>query len=70
MAAISSPPDEDQDLECKRKAAAAAVTAAMALMNTAFTASPHNEKDLISPWQAAYRSRQDAINQNSLRRKD
>ncbi len=70
LAATLSSPDADHDLECRRMAAAAAVTAAMALMNTTFTTSPHNEKDLISPWQSAYRSRQVAINQNSLRRKD
>ncbi|MDP2966711.1 MAG: OadG family protein [Pelolinea sp.] len=67
---ISSIPDKDLGLECKRKAAAAAVTAAMVLMNTSFATSPHREKEVISPWQAAYRTRQNSFNNSLPRRKD
>lgn len=67
---ISSIPDKDQDLECKRKAAAAAITVAMALMNTSFTTSPHREKEIVSPWQAAYRTRQNSFINSLPRRKD
>ena len=47
---------EDDDLECKRKAAAAAVVATIALLNTSFTLSPHQDRETISPWQAVHRS--------------
>jgi Na+-transporting methylmalonyl-CoA/oxaloacetate decarboxylase gamma subunit len=60
--------EEDTDLECKQMAAAAAVCAVMALMNSSFTASSHKEKETISPWQNLYRNIQ--INQaNSLQRR-
>ena len=51
----------DRDLECKQKAAIAAVGTVMALLNSTFTVSSHKEKETISPWQSASRSRQ--INQ-------
>jgi len=49
---------KDSDLECKQKAAAAAVSAVLAFMNTSLSPSPHQENESISPWQAAHRSRQ------------
>ena len=55
---LSKIASKDSDLECKQKAAAAAVTAVLALMNTSLSPSPHEENESISPWQAAYRSRQ------------
>lgn len=44
--------------EAKRKAAAAAVITAMALHDTAFTASSHKNREVISAWQASHRSQQ------------
>lgn len=67
---ISSVPTMDQNLEYKRKAAAAAVTAAMALLNTSSTTIAHRENGVISPWQAAHRSRQISSTQSLPRRKD
>ena len=60
--------EEDADLECKQMAAAAAVCAVMALMNSSFAASSHKENETISPWQNLYRNIQ--INQaNNLPRR-
>ena len=67
---ISSLPDKDVDLEHKRKTAAVAVTTAVVLMNTSFTASSHKEKEGLSPWQAANRARQTSIINHPPRRKD
>jgi Na+-transporting methylmalonyl-CoA/oxaloacetate decarboxylase gamma subunit len=67
---ISSLPGKDVDLERKRKAAAVAVTTAVALMDTSFTVSSHKEKEGISPWQAANRAHQTSINNHPPRRKD
>jgi Na+-transporting methylmalonyl-CoA/oxaloacetate decarboxylase gamma subunit len=47
--------ENDQDFECKQKAAAAAVAAVMALMNATLSASSHNENERLSPWQTAHR---------------
>ncbi len=55
---LSKIANKDSDLECKQKAAAAAVTAVLALMNTSLSPSSHEENESISPWQAAHRSRQ------------
>jgi Na+-transporting methylmalonyl-CoA/oxaloacetate decarboxylase gamma subunit len=59
-------------VEARRKAAAAAVITAMALQNTAFTASSHRKREAITPWQTAYRSHQlrSAIAANNRRKKD
>jgi len=46
----------ETDLECKQKAAVAAVGAAMALMNSSFTLSSHKEKEVLSPWQNTHRN--------------
>ena len=60
--------EDDTDLECKQMAAAAAVCAVMALMNSSFAASSHKENETISPWQNLYRNIQ--INQaNNLPRR-
>jgi Na+-transporting methylmalonyl-CoA/oxaloacetate decarboxylase gamma subunit len=55
---LSKNASKDSDLECKQKAAAAAVAAVLALMNTSLSPSSHQENESISPWQAAHRSRQ------------
>jgi hypothetical protein len=55
---LSNISSKDSDLECKQKAAAAAVSAVLALMNTSLSPSPHEENEIISPWQTAHRSRQ------------
>jgi Na+-transporting methylmalonyl-CoA/oxaloacetate decarboxylase gamma subunit len=62
--------DKDLGLECKQKTAAAAVSAVLALMNTSFSPSPHRDKESMSPWQAAHRSRQFSSTQLLPRRKD
>jgi hypothetical protein len=62
--------EKDFDLECKQKAAAAAVTAVLALMNTSFIPSSHMENESMSPWQAAHRSRQFSSILFPPRRKD
>lgn len=59
----------DYDLDCKRKAAAAAVVAAITLLNTSFTSSKHKEREDISPWQAAHRSQQINRSNVHMRRK-
>jgi Na+-transporting methylmalonyl-CoA/oxaloacetate decarboxylase gamma subunit len=61
---------KDSDLECKQKAAAAAVTAVLALMNTSLSPSPHEGIESISPWQAAHRSRQFSASQLLSPKKD
>jgi len=53
----------DIDLECKQKAAAAAVAAVMAQHKSTFSVSSHKEKEGISPWQNIHRNRQ--INQSN-----
>ena len=62
--------DAGSDPDCIRMAAAAAVSAALVLMNTSFSASPHRENEGMSPWQAAHRSRQISPELNLPRRKD
>lgn len=59
-------------IEARRKAVAAAVITAMALQNTAFTASTHRKREVITPWQAAHRSHQlrNAITANNRRKKE
>lgn len=59
-------------VEARRKAVAAAVITAMALQNTAFTASSHRKREAITPWQVAYRSHQlrSAIAASNRRKKD
>ena len=56
--ALSKISKKDSDLECKQKAAAAAVAAVLALMNTSLAPSPHEKNESMSPWQAAHRSGQ------------
>jgi Na+-transporting methylmalonyl-CoA/oxaloacetate decarboxylase gamma subunit len=63
-------PDNNMDMEYKRKATAIAVATAMALVNTSFTASTHQEKELLSPWQTAYRIGQNSNFYRLPRRKD
>lgn len=62
--------EKEFDLECKQKAAAAAVTAVLALMHTSLTPSPHRDIESMSPWQAAHRSRQFSSTHFPLRGKD
>lgn len=62
--------NKESDLECKQKAAAAAVTAVLALMNTSLAPSPHEENESISPWQAAHRCRQLSSSQLLSPKKD
>jgi Na+-transporting methylmalonyl-CoA/oxaloacetate decarboxylase gamma subunit len=62
--------DAGSDPDCIRMAAAAAVSAALVLMNTTFSASPHREKEEMSPWQAAHRSLQISAELILPRRKD
>jgi len=58
-AAAEKPEKPRKDLiEFRRKAAAAAVVTAMALQKTAFASSIHRKREIITPWQAAHRSRQ------------
>jgi len=59
-------------IEARRRAIAAAVISAMALQNTAFTASTHRQREVITPWQAAHRSHQlrNALAANHRRKKD
>jgi Na+-transporting methylmalonyl-CoA/oxaloacetate decarboxylase gamma subunit len=59
-------------IEARRKAAAAAVITAMALQNTAFSASTHRKREVITPWQAAHRSHQlrGALTANNRRKKE
>ena len=61
--------DAGSDPDCIRMAAAAAVSAAMVLMNTSFSASLHRENEGMSPWQAAHRNRQISSELNLPRRK-
>lgn len=61
--------EKESDPDCIRMAAAAAVSAAMVLMNTSFSTSPHRENEGMSPWQAAHRSRQISSELNLPRRK-
>jgi Na+-transporting methylmalonyl-CoA/oxaloacetate decarboxylase gamma subunit len=72
-AVFSQPEKPSKDfIEARRKAVAAAVTAALALQNTAFTTSAHKQREVITPWQAAHRSHQlrNAITASSRRKKD
>lgn len=55
--------EKDSDLECKQKAAAAAVCAAMSFLNSSFSISSHKENQVISPWQNLHRNIQ--INQSN-----
>lgn len=59
-------------IEARRKAVAAAVITAMALWNTAFTASTHRQREVITPWQTAHRSHQlrNAMAANNRRKKE
>jgi hypothetical protein len=50
------------ELENKRLAAAIAVSTAIEMHNTSIQVSGHKERESISAWQAAHRSRQ--LNQN------
>jgi Na+-transporting methylmalonyl-CoA/oxaloacetate decarboxylase gamma subunit len=63
-------PDNNLDMESKRKATAVAVATAMALVNTSSTASTHQEKELLSAWQTAYRIGQNSTFYRLPRRKD
>lgn len=67
---LSNTSNKDSDLECKQKAAAAAVSAVLALMNTSLSPSPHEENESISPWQAAHRSRQFSSSRFLTQKKD
>jgi Na+-transporting methylmalonyl-CoA/oxaloacetate decarboxylase gamma subunit len=51
-----------RELENKRLAAAIAVSTAIEMHNTSIQVSSHKERESISAWQAAHRSRQ--LNQN------
>jgi len=65
----TSTDNQDLNLECKRMAASAAVAAAIALLNTSFTASEHEEMEILSPWQSAHRSRQIVQSGTFMKRK-
>ena len=67
---LSNTSNKDSDLECKQKAAAAAVCALLALMNTSHSPSPHEENESISPWQAAHRSSQFSSSRLLSQKKD
>ena len=67
---LSNITNKDSELECRQKAAAAAVSAALVLMNTSLSPSPHEENESISPWQAAHRSRQFSSSQFLSPKKD
>ena len=67
---LSNISNQDSGLECKQKAAAAAVSAVLALMNTSLSPSPYEENESISPWQAAHRSRQFSSSQLFSPKKD
>lgn len=59
---------ENLDIARKKMAAVAAVTAAMALLNSTFSYSTHREDAIISSWQNMHRNRQ--LNQaNTITRK-
>ena len=55
---------EQEELDLKRQAVAAAVVAAISLQNASLITSAHKARETISPWQAGYRSRQ--LNQRSF----
>lgn len=58
----------DEEPECKQRAAAAAVCAAIALSNSSFSTADQKEIGSLSPWQNLYRNLQ--INQaNTLPRR-
>ncbi|HEY59715.1 MAG TPA: OadG family protein [Anaerolineae bacterium] len=54
---------EQEELNLKRQAVAAAIVAAISLQNASLITSAHKVRETISPWQAGYRSRQ--LNQTS-----
>lgn len=70
VAGSSNISNKDSDLECKQKAAAAAVSAVLALMNSSLSPSPYEENESISPWQAAHRSRQFSSSQLLSQKKE
>jgi Na+-transporting methylmalonyl-CoA/oxaloacetate decarboxylase gamma subunit len=70
VGSLSNISNKDSDLECKQKAAAVAVTAILALMNTSLLPSSHRESERMSPWQSAHRSRQFSSTHFLPRRKD
>ncbi len=54
----SNTDDKDLELTQKKMAAVAAVTAAMALLNSTISYSTHREDAVISAWQNTHRNRQ------------